>query len=770
MIIRIKKIDNLGIFKGHKQSPEFKRFTLIYGWNGSGKTTFSRLFTALSSGSHKNYPNLKYDIDSTEGSFNQTKTYPRKIMVFNKEYIEENAPSLEDPALPSKHIFVLGKEDKTLAKSIEDNKKELDSIGLLLAHNDPKKGIISLKKQLQDKETEYEDLFTNTARSIASLRSGDAVRQYNRTQALQEFKKLTQKQELDPTDEQNKRILLREELLDEVAELDVGKFEQEKKNLKNLVDKAHATLKTTIQQTVVKRLEENPDIAEWVGLGLKIHKKHKSKHCEYCQQVIPSARINELANHFNDSHDELVREIDDIISGLQKSWSIVNSFNLVDKTAFYKDMQSEYQKKQKEFEGAKTDLLGEIQKLGELLKSKKLQTNKMLSTEIDLDTGVFESALEAINLIIRKHNTRSKNFGEEREKAFKNLEKHYLSSIFDKAKNLEKDIKRLKDDIKNDETKIEKLKIQISEEESKLRNTKDGCDALNKGLADLLGRNELIFEDGDLGYTIRRNGEIAKDLSEGEKTAIAFIYFLTHLNNKDFNLKEGIVVIDDPISSLDIDAIYRISGLIKSKLKKSHQLIIMTHNYEFFNQIKSWFIVDPDIDFKNRFGNGIQGAMLMIKNPFNKTKTTRIAEIKELDPLLRDYESEYHYLFDKLLSFEEDLTEKDDGTIEAVYHYPNIGRKTLECFLSFRVPETGSFYTKLKKLRRFNKEKISEDELEDIYSFVNSNSHLDTKTGLIQFDPILGKNGKKYIQMVLDLIKKSDEDHYKSMSNLVGRN
>jgi len=53
-----------------------------------------------------------------------------------------------------------------------------------------------------------------------------------------------------------------------------------------------------------------------------------------------------------------------------------------------------------------------------------------------------------------------------------------------------------------------------------------------------------------------RRGKPAKRLSEGEKTAVAFIYFLVQLKDQDFNIGEGIVVIDDPISSLDASAIY----------------------------------------------------------------------------------------------------------------------------------------------------------------------------------------------------------------------
>lgn len=62
---------------------------------------------------------------------------------------------------------------------------------------------------------------------------------------------------------------------------------------------------------------------------------------------------------------------------------------------------------------------------------------------------------------------------------------------------------------------------------------------------------------------VRKNGAVAKNLSDGERTAIAFSYFLTklkELTHDDF--KEAIVYIDDPISSLDSNHIFQITAAI----------------------------------------------------------------------------------------------------------------------------------------------------------------------------------------------------------------
>ncbi len=114
----------------------------------------------------------------------------------------------------------------------------------------------------------------------------------------------------------------------------------------------------------------------------------------------------------------------------------------------------------------------------------------------------------------------------------------------------------------------------------------------NNYLEEFFGRKEIQLELDDFkkGYLIKRDDEIARNLSESEKNAIAFSYFIVKSRERGFNLKDGIILIDDPISSFDSNFIYHCFSLIRNKFNESAQLFITTHNFEFFSLVKDWFM------------------------------------------------------------------------------------------------------------------------------------------------------------------------------------
>lgn len=116
---------------------------------------------------------------------------------------------------------------------------------------------------------------------------------------------------------------------------------------------------------------------------------------------------------------------------------------------------------------------------------------------------------------------------------------------------------------------------------------------------------EIIKSDAakDAYKVVRGDKKLAVRLSEGEKHFLSFLYFYNQVKGCDENgvMKEKIVVIDDPVSSLDGNALFIISSLVREMIEVCfnnaeyegetekgdyiRQLFILTHNAQFHRGI-----------------------------------------------------------------------------------------------------------------------------------------------------------------------------------------
>jgi wobble nucleotide-excising tRNase len=244
-----------------------------------------------------------------------------------------------------------------------------------------------------------------------------------------------------------------------------------------------------------------------------------------------------------------------------------------------------------------------------------------------------------------------------------------------------------------------------------------------------------------MGYRIMRGAAPAEYLSEGEKTAVAFVHFIVHLSDKGFSLTDGIVVIDDPISSLDANSIYQAFSFLKDAVKEAKQVFVFTHNFDFLKLVLNWC--------KNPHSNKVCTGFFMIKNRI-ATAGVREAYLGEMDRELRDYESEYHYLF-KLLK---QMRAEQDESIAKAYNIPNIARKVFDTFLMFSIPNGGTQYSKVQELKRLGHDG---QKLDAVYKFTNDQSHI-TGAG---FNPALVPEAKKAVDTLFEMMEGIAPTHYK---------
>lgn len=747
MIRKLLEIKNLGIFDNYRWDPSmanFERFNLIYGWNGSGKTTLSLLFSSFEKGSLDEFPNLKYKIETDEGEFTQGIFYTKKIRVFNQQYISQNIDMLSCKASP---IYILGEENKKLAESIR--KDEISLRGNPDIPNDLGKiKELSLKKaECAQKENELGDVFTSVAKIIGSNISGVLARNYRKNDAEKDFDQLGSKILLSPQELEMNLSTLKQQ---EMGIIDIMSIKNIEEEAKQLISDARSLLKKTVEVAAIARLQENPDISQWVEQGLKLHQHENSKKCEFCGQLLPEDRIRILAEHFNAADKMMKEDIDVLVKRFEDFQQSIQNTSVVDKANLFTEFQEEYFLNKNKFEMAKQYLINSISQIIKETENKKLHTTESQDLIGSINIESYIASIELLNNCIKKHNQKSRNFSKAKKDAQDKLKKHYLSEIFDEVQTLRADIERLKKEIDvlengnpddPDDIGIKKLQTRINENKNKISQSGLACDEINKQLETFLGRKELVFENSEEGYLLKRNDQLAKNLSEGEKTAIAFVYFTIHLKDRDFNLQNDIVVIDDPISSLDSNSLFQAFSFLKNAVQECSQVFILTHNYDFLQLILNWLQNVPNSAGHKKY--------YMIKNLTSGSK--RIAKLDVLDKLLIDYPSEYQYLFKTLYSF------SPDGTIESVYHLPNIARKVLDNFLMIMIPDNSSSYQKLGKIN------FDENKKTAIYKFTNDQSHITGKG----FDPSLPSEAQNVISYLLEMMKTVFPAHYEILENSI---
>jgi wobble nucleotide-excising tRNase len=742
MIRKINFLKNMGIFSNYSwdnQLPEFKRYNLVYGYNGTGKTTLARFLSYLPEGKMQNNDDLKYSIKFDDNNYTEGNQINQKIRVFNEDFIKNNIEIYKGKAKP---IFIFGKDKGDLIKQIKKDELELngdpensDDVGLI-------KMLLNLNKKQSDNLKNKGKLFTDVAKIISSNISGVAARNYRKNNAEEDFKKIDQKLYLSKEDIEKYKIMV---IQNEKPTIELMQFDELQNKIENIDILVKKLFYSTVDSLVIDRLIDNPDISEWVEKGLNLHIDKNLKVCEFCRQPVMESRINELLAFFNKEDQELKKNIDDTISSLESIIDNINSINLFDRYRLYEEYQKSYSILKDNYITEKKELRSYLYNLVLKLKEKKTKTTERVNFNLNLNTRTFSDLINEINNIITSHNNKSDEFEKERKTAIQKLKNHYLSEIISDVKRYDKNIKLNDQHIKiindggningKDTIGIKKLNERINLNKTHAAASGEACEELNKGIRTFLGRNEIIFEVEDEGYTIKRNGEIIENLCESEKTAIAFVYYTIQLKDKDFDIYNGIVVVDDPISSLDSNSLFQSFAFLKNSVKNAKQVFIFTHNFDFMKLVLNW-IKNSKKPFK----------LFMIKNKLidNNGKYKREPFIDKLDKLLVKNETEYQYLFKVLYNF------KDDGTIESVYHMPNLVRKVLESFLCIMVPRSDSFFEKLKDIDFDDNKKTA------IYKFANDQSHITGK----DFDPSLVQECQKNVKYLLEMIEEVFPKHY----------
>jgi wobble nucleotide-excising tRNase len=237
-----------------------------------------------------------------------------------------------------------------------------------------------------------------------------------------------------------------------------------------------------------------------------------------------------------------VRKIDDELAAVSVEIDKVRKLHVPDQASLYDHLTTAFEDRVREWRSfiQTVDLFSET--LSSALADKKARIFEDVSLEVG-EVPTWEDGktiLKEINKIVQQHNEQTGGFETSISAARKRLEEHevasYVKDYQSKNMAIENDevaLNHRRKRVKAINEELERLKMEIEEH-------RRPAERLNEELRNYLGHDQLKFQIEDAGYLLVRDGVPASNLSEGEKTAIAFLYFLKSLRDVGFDLKRAL--------------------------------------------------------------------------------------------------------------------------------------------------------------------------------------------------------------------------------------
>jgi wobble nucleotide-excising tRNase len=758
MLKRLHSVENYRIFKDWAALPgpvEFKSMNLVYGVNGSGKSTLvSLLRDAKKDVEWESGLNVTV-LNATAQEVNVRHAAHeiwQSILTFDRDYVRENLQFDEVGGGTAQPLLILGADEIGRAQRLADATVRKIEIHKQLP-------IIERRKTTESRARDQ--LATDTG-NVISQELGLIGGRYDRR--AYDAKKV--KDLIGKTTEAVAESALTEQLT--IARQAAITALPTPMNTVMKLDDIHEQVVSVLAKTAtgvaIDMLRDDHVKANWVQAGLPLHNADDS--CAFCDGPVTQDRLDKLALHFDQSMLTIQTEIRTQLQAIAERRTELAA--ALSGLPAQSDLAGSLSHRYSIAHSLLDTATSRFTKYAEALADSLNQKASNLFTSQTLDAGIGSpptASTSEINSVIQQHNDLVKTFEEVRLKAAGKVEHTRIHAI-------EAKYKEHSDAIAEEETAKNTLTtelIALNEKVTEL--SQQGLDArplaesLNADLSRLLGRDELTFAlDTKEGYRLHRSGKPASYLSEGEKNAIALLHFLKSLDTHAVKPEKTIVIIDDPLSSLDSNVVAGVSAHLWARLIRQHafrQVFVLTHNFDFF---RAWSNNCDRLPESVRTKIGF--AIMEIRTQFvddghgNLVRTPLFldwpSKKKDRDRL----RSEYHYLFWRVAHTLEDCNNKPspEKDMDAATILPNICRRMLEAFLSFRFPESiGDFRTQLTSAIELLHGAVTQTLM---LNFLNAYSH--NEEGNIG-KSIPRPESMTVLSGVFELIRELDPDHYNRM-------
>lgn len=523
------------------------------------------------------------------------------VLVYDQGFINDNFVNYGD----LKGVFIFGKEDIEAKKKIED--------------------LTNQKKAKTDERTATgEEYRRKTARKTAALsefqegcftKTAEIRKRFDKCMEGRKQKKNFADAvlaETKPTDHDPSEL----ERLYNVAYDDSARAYPEFQKAaattygslpgKDLLDRVIVSSSDTPFARFMKALGDTA--SDWVRDGHTHYTGAAGGKCPYCQQKLPANFEADIAATFDAQYQQDIRDLGHFQQVYERETAgivRVLQANITDVMTTI-DIRA-YQEKLALLE---SNFEINRQRIAEKVK----EPSKIVSLE-DTDTLLLEigAMIDDINKLIKANNDVVSAKKTSKTKCRTEIMQYLayilaadVKSYLDEDAQLDKDIAEITERGKKLKKEIGELTTEISALNKHNANTEAAIDSINKILRDSGFQGFSIRAKADVENVyevIREDGSVAENLSEGERNFIAFLYFYHQVRGSmnSEELKEKIVVIDDPVSSMDSTALFLVSAIVREMVNVCRnnteylnpkvpgdyikQLFVLTHNVYFHREV-----------------------------------------------------------------------------------------------------------------------------------------------------------------------------------------
>lgn len=661
---------------------------LLYGRNGSGKSSIAnRLYGLSKEGNEK----IITDSDSMRQHFsfynvaNKKKTTlvnfentNGKIYSYSDDFINDKINFTENSNLEA--IVMLGEQGKIQEEINEleykknKSKEENDEM-----KRDKKTGTEENQQLLNIIEAtlKADNGWADKDRFIKGNKQKTAVNEKT-IRKLHELgtQIIEEEQSKKLEDSQNKYTSLKEKLRTIREKNKLPPLLKLEKLNHNIDDQISTALGKVIEKPKLTEREEliiKIVSSEGISILERIKKDTNNDYCPTCFREIDEELKESLKESLESVHNNIMNdEVEKLKDKIKKIHipdqpSLSNKYEIenIPHVSEYNKVLEEYRRLKQQYE--------------ELLEKKmdKIFTKLMISETIKI-FDAYSELIEKFNLISREVENYNEAFLNEEQIKTEAYEVNNLVTaitLFDKIKTYYEEMEKIADLvtlIEEHDDEYQLLQGQIQNKLAELKQTRIALSEINEYLKFIFFDNErLKLEHSDKGYVVHSHGSEVKlnNLSDGEKKIISLCYFFSLINqNKsknDFFKDEVFIILDDPITSVDLNNQVGIYSYLRSQFEKilkgneNSKILTLTHDYGILHNLSRVF---DDLTNRNHLVFDLNNGKLTKRN---------------VNQITDGYKNDLIDLYKYASNEDEDEIKKLSSSIG------NLMRRTLESYSTF---------------------------------------------------------------------------------------